>query len=313
MNIQSVLEKYSSKIDYLDLDLLISAVIKKPREFVLTHPEYKLKKSQILNLKSQISRRIKNEPVAYILGKKEFYGLEFKVDKNTLIPRPETEQLVELVLKELRTKNYQPKTSIIDVGTGSGNIIISIAKAIDKFKIQSRVLGTKFKIIGIDISRKALKIARQNAKMHKLDKKINFLQGNLLEPIIRNSIPSTRDKIQNSIIIANLPYLSSKIYNSAPGDVKNYEPRFALLSDANGLGHYKKLFKQLKKLQTARLASTSNLCESRRANCKLQTFIEFSPEQKNQLKKAILNAFPRSHPIFFKDLSGRFRIIQIEL
>ena len=286
-------KKYHQKIDPLDLDLLIAAAIKKPREFVLTHSEYKMNKTQNSKLKAQILRRIKHEPLAYILGRKEFYGLEFKVNKNTLIPRPETELIVENVLK-LKPKN----TIIIDVGTGSGNIIISLAK---NFKVKNTFFAT-------DISSKALDIARQNAKKHKLDKKIEFLHGNLLRPIIQNSLANPKDrlgqakfKIQNYLIVANLPYLSSRIYNSAPKDVKNYEPKSALLSSDNGLAHYKKFFQQINKI--------SKSYKLKAISC----FLEFSPEQKIQLEKAIRTAFPQCSITFFEDLAGKVRIVQIKL
>jgi len=284
LSISDFQKKYHRKIDALDLDLLIAAAIKKPREFVLTHPEYITPKFKIKNLKFKIARRKRGEPLAYILGWKEFYGLKFKVDKNVLIPRPETELIVENVLK-IKPKNK----TIIDLGTGSGNIIISLAENIKGKNI----------FFATDISAKALDIARQNAKKHKLSKKIKFLHGNLLAPIIQNSIRRLADKIPNLIIIANLPYLSSKIYHSAPTTIRNYEPRSALLSSNDGLTHYKKFFQQLKKLHAT--------------NYKLQAFIEFSPEQKTQLKKAILTAFPGCHLTFFKDLAGKFRVAQISL
>jgi len=282
--IKDFLNKYYKKLDPLDLELLIAAAINKPREFVLTHPEYKIKKSQISSLKSQILRRIKHEPIAYILGRKEFYGLEFKVNKNVLIPRPETELLVESVLKLKPKKNI-----IIDIGTGSGNIIISLVK---NLKGENTFFAT-------DISSKALSIAKQNAKKHKLSKEIKFLHGNLFTPFIENC----KLKIENStmIIVANLPYLSYKIYNSTPKDVKNYEPQSALLSSDSGLDHYKKLSKQLSEIKKK--------CSMFHVSC----FMEISPEQKFPLKKAILSAFPKCHITFFKDLAGKFRIIQIKL
>jgi release factor glutamine methyltransferase len=277
-------QKYFTKIDALDLELLISAAIKKPREFVLTHPEHRFTKNQKLKIKNFIARRRCGEPIAYILGQKEFYGLEFKVDKNTLIPRPETELIVENVIK-LQPKN----TTIIDVGTGSGNIIISLAKS----------LKEKNLFVATDISLQALNIAKQNAKRHKLNKKIKFLQGNLLEPILNTK--SYELKAKSYFIVANLPYLSHKIYNSVPRDVKNYEPRSALLSKNNGLEHYKKLFTQINKI--------SKSYKLKAISC----FLEFSPEQKNQLKKAIQVAFPKGNFTFFKDLAGKFRIVQIRL
>ena len=291
-------KKYHQKIDSLDLELLIASAIKKPREFVLTHPEHKLKKSQISNLKSQILRRVKHEPLAYILGQKEFYGLKFKVDKNTLIPRPETEMLVEFASCNIKHGTYNNKKNeliVVDIGTGSGNIIISLVKNL----INSSSVISHSSFYAIDISSKALKIAKQNAKNHKLTEKITFLKGNLLEPLIKNC--SMFQVPCSIIIIANLPYLSSKIYNSVPKDVKNYEPKSALYSSRHGLDHYRKLLKQI--------AEIKKNCSMLHVSC----FMEISPEQKNPIKKAVLTAFPQSHPVFFKDLAGKSRVVQIKL
>jgi len=288
ITIRDLYQKYSKKIDLLDLELILTHVLKKTREFVLAHPEYKITKYKVSAIKYLVSRRIKKEPIAYILGQREFFGLSFKVNKYTLIPRPETELLVELTIDKILNTKYQIPNTIIDIGTGSGNIIISLAKHMRG--------GNKF--AAIDISSKALKIAKQNAKLHKVNKKIKFLRGNLLEPMIRN----WKLEIGNSriVILANLPYLSKKIYSSASKDVKKYEPMSALLSGDDGLSHYKKLFKQIKKLVMG---------------CGLQVtgFFEFSPEQKNLLHKLLKNTFPNAKTSFHKDLSGRWRIAQIEL
>ncbi|HEX7586062.1 MAG TPA: hypothetical protein VF390_00270 [Patescibacteria group bacterium] len=116
MKILDITKKYYGKIDSLDLELLIAAAIDKPREFVLAHPEYKLTKFQISNFKFQISRRINGEPIAYILGHKEFFGLDFKVNKHTLIPRPETELIPQIVTQNMETKgkNKNPNIGYLD-------------------------------------------------------------------------------------------------------------------------------------------------------------------------------------------------------
>ena len=291
--IQSLLLEYQGKIDFLDLELIITHVIKKSREFVLTHPEYKLVKSQKSKVKSYLLRRMKHEPLAFILGEKEFYGIKFKVNKNTLIPRPETEQIVELVTRNVKRKIESEKIKIIDIGTGSGNIIISIAKQLKNFEF--RILN--FEFLGIDISKKALAVAKYNAKLNRVDKKINFLQGNLLEPIIKKR--SMFHVPCSMIVTANLPYLSKEIYNSCSKDIKNYEPKSALISQKEGLMHYEELLKQLKEL---------------RENCNLlpvTCYMEISPEQKMKIFKLIKKYFPETKIIFHKDLSGRWRICEI--
>ena len=299
LTIKNLQQKYFSKISPSDLEILISSAIKKPKEFILTHPEYELDKFKIKNLKLKIARRAKGEPIAYITGHKEFYGLDFKINRSVLIPRPETEALPELVISNLKSAIRKNKKIVIaDIGTGSGNIIISIAKWLKKSKLPI----ANYRLLASDISPKALRLARQNAKKHKVDKKIKFLQGDLLKPFIKNKI----FKIQNSkfkiLIIANLPYLSKKIYDSAPIDIKKYEPKSALYSPDEGLKHYKGLFQQIKKLR--RVAS----CELRVAS-----FLEMSPEQKNKLAELIKNYFPQSKTIFHKDLAGKWRVCAINI
>lgn len=279
--IQHILNTYSQKLDRLDLELIIAHAIKKSREFILTHPEYEIKKNQLQIIHSLLHRRIKCEPLAYIFGEKEFHGMKYKVRSDVLIPRPETELLVEKILEA------DPKNKIIiDVGTGSGNIIITIAKKLKEKNI----------FYGIDISKKALGIAKQNAKINRVEKKIKFLHGNLLEPI--KKLPGFNSQHSNLIIAANLPYLSPKIYSSCSQDIKRYEPKSALISQKEGLCHYDKLMGQLIELEEKIY--------------KLQIFLEISPEQKTKLPKIIKKYFSRSKINFHKDLSGRWRLCEIK-
>ena len=275
--IADIQKEYAGKIDRLDLDLIVAHVLKKSREFVLTHPEHALTTSQKLKTKNLLARRIKHEPLAYILGHKEFYGLDFKVTPDTLIPRPETELLVEEVLRELETKNQKLKT-ILDIGTGSGNIIISLAKNIHD----------KNNFAAIDISKNALLVAKQNAKKNKISEKIKFIHGNLLDGI---------KNIEDSIIIANLPYLSKEIYAATLPNVKKYEPRSALYSHKEGLDHYYRLLKQISQLNPT--------------NCII--FMEISPEQKAKFPKIIKAHLPQAKIEFLKDLARKWRLCKITI
>ena len=272
MTTKDIYTKYRSYLDLIDLDLLVAHTIGKSREFILTHPEHEINKVQSGNLEKLIKRRFNHEPIAHILGEKEFYGLPFKVTKDTLIPRPETEMIVEKILK-LKPKNK----TILDVGTGSGNIIISLAKN----------LKMKNSFYGIDISASALKIAKQNAKLNKVEKKIKFIRKSLLSGFKKN-------ELEDSIIIANLPYLSEKIYNETLPNVKNFEPKSALYSPKEGLDHYGKLFSQVKKL-----------------GIKTEIILEFSPEQKTSLDKLVKKIFPKAKLEFQKDLAKKWRILEI--
>jgi release factor glutamine methyltransferase len=282
MTVEKIFRKYFLELDRLDLELIVSDAIGTSREFVLAHPEFTITKNQNKKIDCSIKRRLKNEPLAYILSRKEFYGLSFKVDENTLIPRPETEFLVENIIKS------KPKSRIIiDVGTGSGNIIISLAKNIKE----------KNKFYAIDVSAKTLRVAKYNAKKNKVDKKINFIKSDLLNFFIS----SAKYKIRDAIIVANLPYLSKEIYSKTQPNVKNFEPKSALYAPQEGLYYYKKLFQQIKFLIDKHSAI--------RVSC----YIEISPEQKPKIFNLIREYFPKSLIKFQKDLAGKWRRVKIEI
>jgi release factor glutamine methyltransferase len=295
MDIQLLLEKYRSKLDYLDLELIIAHAIKKSREFVLTYPEFAIAKNHELRITNYVNRRIKHEPLAYILREKEFYGLKFKVNKNTLIPRPETELMVDLVIQEV-SKNYKLKTiNLIDIGTGSGNIIIALAKKIK----QEAVSGKQYTFFGTDISAKALTVAKYNAKIHKLYKKIKFIRGNLLEPFIKKlKIINQKSKI---IITANLPYGWSAWKNNTSADTigTKFEPEIALFTSKKGLGLYEKLLLQI--------------LELRKNDQDILALFEIDPRQHIIIKKLIKKYFPKAEITFHKDLAGRWRVCETEI
>lgn len=297
-SISDIQNEYQGRLDQFDLELLIAHAIGKSREFIITHPEFKLDRSYELRVTSYASRRIANEPLSYITGHKEFYGLEFEVNKYTLIPRPETELLVEQAIQVASSKLQVPSSNIfiVDVGTGSGNIIISIVKEIEVFSHQSSVI----KFFGLDASKEALKVSRRNAKKHKLDKKIKFLHGNLLDPLAK-CLKAKKLKTEKLIILANLPYLSKEVFESSQDDVRMFEPKSALYSPEQGLSHYRKLFIQIQNLLVT--------------NYELQVtvLIEFSPEQKNPLQNLIEENFPTSKTNFQKDLAGKWRIARVEI
>lgn len=290
ISIKELKQKYYKKIDLFDLELIISRVIKKPREFILAHPEHFLIKNYELRIKNYAKRRITGMPLAYIFGEKEFYGLNFKVNKNVLIPRPETELLVEEALY-LANHNSQSAT-LIDVGTGSGCIITTLAKKLKSCKPQA----ASYKFIAIDISSSALRIARQNAKLHKVNKQIKFFQGNLLKPILKNK----KLIIDNCklIIVANLPYLTpSKIKNSP--SIK-HEPKLALNAGKDGLKYYRQLFKQINLLVTGYWLPVTLI-------------IEIDPSQTLKIKKIIKKNLPGAEIKIKKDLRGQNRVIMIQI
>jgi len=285
-SIFEIKKKYSQKIDPFDLDLLIAHSIGKTREFVLAYPEFPINPSSIGRLKSKISRRAENEPLAYILGIKEFYGLEFKVNKNTLIPRPETEIIVEETLKYISKNRRFGNLILADLGTGSGNIIISLAHNLKKIK------NNNILFYATDISRKALHTAKYNAKKNDVDGKIKFLPGDLLFPIIKKIEMNGKSKM---IILANLPYLENnwrsllKDKNSAG---LKFEPKIALDGGSHGFYIYKKLSGQIREFM------------KNHPHIGLTLFCEIGQTQKNGIIKIFSFA---DKIVFFKDLSGKWR------
>ena len=155
------LKHYNFISNKLDSELLLAQVLNSTREEILVNLNKKIKKENFKYYKSLIQRRIRREPIAHILKKKDFWKSKFYVDKNVLIPRPETELIVEEALKIFEFKNSK---RLLDIGTGSGCVIISILK--ERPKANGKA---------IDICKKALKIAEYNAKIHHLKNKINFV------------------------------------------------------------------------------------------------------------------------------------------
>lgn len=285
MNILELRKKYYNKIDSFDFDIIISLILKKPREFVLTYPDKKLTKIQLQKIESLIKRRGNNEPLAYLTGGKEFYSNKFIVNKNVLVPRPETEIMVEEALYHIK-QNQKHKT-VIDVGTGSGCIIISLAKELRNKK--------NINYFGLDISSEALKIAKKNAKINKVDKKIKLIKSDLL-----TKIGNWKLKIGNSVIVtANLPYLTAKQIKNSPSIKK--EPRLALIAGSDGLKYYKKLFKQIRDIQ------------NKNPEIEFTIFCEIDPSQVNPIKQLTKNTLDKNYTTYIKkDLRGlsRFAIIK---
>ncbi len=200
----------------LDSELLISEVLKKTREEVLTNLNKDVAQSNILKFENLINRRAKKEPIAYILKYKEFWSKKFLLDRSTLIPRPETELMVEHLVDIFKKK----KISILDIGTGSGCILISLL--IELKKSQG---------VGVDIIEKAIKIAKMNAEYHQLHNKIKFINRSF-------------DKIFHKkfdLIVSNPPYIKTKDIRNLDEDIKRFEPKIALDGGNDGLDQIRKV------------------------------------------------------------------------
>jgi len=211
----------SSKIDS---ELLLSKVLKKNREEILTNLNNRINESRYNEFNYYLFRRKRNEPIAYILGFKYFWKYYFFVNKSVLIPRPDTEHIVEETLKYIPVNK---SINILDVGTGSGCIIISILNE-----------RTKCKATAIDISNKAIKIAKTNAKLHHLENKIKFINIDI-------------DKYNSNkydLILSNPPYIKNIELSRLDDDIKLFEPKLALRGGLDGYEEIKKVIYKSSKL-----------------------------------------------------------------
>ena len=208
----------------LDSEILLSLTLKIERSQLLLNLDKRIENKEKKIFYNFIERRSNNEPIAYITGYKDFWKSKFKVDKNVLIPRPDTETLIEQVLNEL---DINSSKKILDIGTGSGCIIISILKE------RKRCLG-----VGVDISKKALKLAKYNAKIQHIENRIKFLNSD-----IDNFY---RDKYD--LIISNPPYIKLNKINSLDNDIKNHEPKVALNGGIDGYSKIRLVIKKSSKL-----------------------------------------------------------------
>jgi release factor glutamine methyltransferase len=209
----------------LDALVLMEHAINKDRSWLLAHPEYILHSNIPRNIRMLGSRRSAREPLAYIVSHKEFYGLGFLVTPDVLIPRPETESLVEYAVTHA-PRQSQGEVSVLELGTGSGCIAVSLAK----HRPDLRVTAT-------DVSPAALKIARQNAHRHKVS--INFVESNLFAAFANYRMSASGFQV----ILANLPYVPDAARLEPELD---YEPRKALYGGSDGLDSYRTFLVELK-------------------------------------------------------------------
>ncbi len=208
----------------IDAELILSSVHGKSRENLLINSNFQLSSNQINSFNNLIFRRaIKKEPIAYLLNNKEFWSIKFKIDKNVLIPRPETEILVETAVKYYKNKDPY----VLDVGTGSGCIIISLLKELKKSK------G-----IAVDVSNKALKIAVKNAKHNNTFNRIKFLNTSITQ----------LSNFKFDLIVSNPPYIERHQLKNLDEDVKNFEPKIALDGGNDGLDVIRKVIYKSRKI-----------------------------------------------------------------
>ena len=220
-----VLEGAGSESPRLDAQVLLLAVLREERTVLVSHPERELATQEEQLYNQYISERALGKPVSYITGMKEFMGLEFAVNKAVLIPRPETELLVEEAVRVLNGKAMR----VLDLCTGSGAIAVSIRH----FVPQAEVTAT-------DLSEEALKVARENAERLTAGG-IRFLQGDLFEAFSNLQAPGSE---LFNLIVSNPPYIPAKVIDGLMPDVKDFEPRLALDGGTDGLDIYRRLIPQ---------------------------------------------------------------------
>ncbi|OGI21287.1 MAG: protein-(glutamine-N5) methyltransferase, release factor-specific [Candidatus Moranbacteria bacterium RIFCSPHIGHO2_01_FULL_55_24] len=268
-----------------DFFVLLECATGKDKTFLLGHPEYALSAAELRKAESFFTRRIAHEPVAYIIGSKEFFGERFKVTADTLIPRPETEILVETALEYLkeRARLTERGLDIVDIGTGSGAIAITLAN-----HAPENTGDERFRFFASDLSAAALAVARENQERIGTKNTLTFLEGNLLEPFIPFA-SSDRDLV----ITANLPYVSESLYEECAPDVRLFEPKGALVSGLLGLDHYRSLIGQLCLLAKPK---------------RLSLFLEISPEQAPLIRDMLETAWPHAAIRIIPDLSGKARV-----
>jgi release factor glutamine methyltransferase len=264
----------------LDCEVLMCFLLGKTKEELITDDNEEVDKFNVAMFMEYVRKVAKGYPVAYVTGEKEFYGLDFFVDERVLVPRPETELLVEKALEYLNSaREYKERLRMLDVGTGSGNIPVAVAKNFDCDAIAE--------IEAVDISEGAVEIAKINAAQHGVENTINVFESDLLEIV--------EDKECFDLITANLPYIGRVENNFVEDGVKMNEPALALYGGSDGTELYKKMFQQIVD-----------------KNVDFECLIgEFGFGQRKQIEEVLNKYFERKWEIF-KDLAGVDRIFVVK-
>lgn len=281
MTIKDLKIKYFKKVTSFDIDLVLSYTLKKQREFIISHPEYQLSPAKIKSTNKLLEKRIAGYSIAVLTQEKEFYGLNFFVNKHVLVPRPETELMVDEALKVIT-----PNSTIIDLGTGSGCIITTLAKQL----VNYRLPVNNYQLFGVDISSQALAVARKNARNLRVAN-IKFVKSDLLSRFMNKKLLLNNHKL---IILANLPYLTPSQVKKSPS-IK-FEPILALVAGNDGLKYYRQLFQQLVKLKIKNYS----------------IFCEIDHTQTKAITQLINKILPSNKFTIVKDLANYNRLVIIK-
>ncbi len=266
--------KHGSDTPRLDTEILLAHARGCQRIELYTRFDDVLSDTQRDVMRPLVRRRAQAEPVAYLVGHREFYGLDFRVTPDVLIPRPETETLVMELLDSAKQRT-EPR--ILDVGTGSGCIAVAAA-----------VNAPKTRIVATDVSRAALTVARENATAHDVADRIDFRQGNLFEPIK----PGERF----DIIVSNPPYVAEDEMETLQADVRLHEPHLALVAGPDGLDVMRRLIN----------AAPNHLVAGG------HLLVEIAPEQAAAACDLLTSQGTYAGIDLIKDLAGRPRVIRAQ-
>ncbi len=280
MFIQDALHHGRGQLDLLEARLLLQQLLGVSHAYLLAHGEARLTASQSATYAAWVARAAQGEPVPYILGTAPFYGRDFLVSPAVLIPRPETEQVVELALAWLKAQPARSPSNpwrVIDVGTGSGCLPLTLALEIE------RETGQPVQATAVDISPAALAVAQENSR--RLGAKVRLVQGDLL-----TAVAGTFD-----LITANLPYVTDSEWTSLDDGVKSYEPALALRGGADGLQLIQKLLQQA----PARLRRPGLL------------LLEIGWQQGAETAVLARRAFPDAAVVVHPDYAGHGRVVAI--
>jgi len=263
----------------LEAGLLLADVLDCARTGLFAHPEQHLESNQAARFESLVERRRLGEPLPYLTGHAEFFGHPFAVDERVLIPRPETEMLVERALADVAAMDQcgsltDGPPSVVDVGTGSGCIAITLSLHLPDARI-----------FAVDISPDALSVAQENARRHGVASRIRFLLSDLL-----NAVPKPVD-----LIIANPPYVSDTEWTHLPREVQLHEPRLALDGGSDGLRVIARLLDQARFW----LRAGGSL------------LMEIGADQGHATQLLAQHVFPDAHIALLSDLAGRDRVLRI--
>ena len=279
-----LLKKNLIDLPKLEARLLLAKALNKDLNWTYVNLEKKISKKKFFKYEILIKKKLKKFPTAYLLGNKEFYSMNFKVNENTLIPRPETEVIIEEIKKKFQNKK---NFLVLDLGTGSGCILLSILK---EFK---NATG-----IGIDKYLETVKVARINSKQNNLSKrskffKLDWSQKDFFKQIIKINKAFSGNK-KFDLVVSNPPYLLKHEINTLMPEVL-YEPKESLYDNKDGLSFYKIVLPKINSL----VSENSYI------------YLEINPKNKKNIEKICkINNLRNSH--YIKDLSGKYRFVLIK-